>query len=266
MNKNHILFWFAFIVAACLALFAYWRNRKNSPAIGTCSLKHIGIIMDGNRRWAKKQGFKPWIGHKQGVEPIKETIAFCLENNIPYLTLYAFSLENFNRPPEELHYLFDVLAKELAGETFKQLADKEVHVSFMGDRALFPAHLVTLIEDIEAKTRTHTKLHLSILFCYGGQQEIVSATKKICSALNEGTLTLADVNEKTFSSFLWTGDTPAPDLIIRTGGMKRLSNFLTYQSAYSEFIFLDCYWPELTRKELEVALKEFTHRQRNFGA
>lgn len=228
-------------------------------------LTHLGIIMDGNRRWARRLGLAPWLGHRSGVEPVKRTIKFCLEHKIPYLTLYAFSLENFKRPQQELDFLFNTLAQEIASNELNELLKQGVCVRFVGDRKLFPDQLLPVINDIEEKTRKASKLTLSILFCYGGQQEIINAVRMIARAVQEGMLKPEDITPRIFEEQLWTANIPPCDLIIRTGRMKRLSNFLPYQSAYSELCFLDCYWPEITEEDLKQAIVTFANRTRTFG-
>lgn len=222
--------------------------------------------MDGNRRWARKAGLAPWIGHRKGVEPVKTTISFCLKHNIPYLTLYAFSLENFKRPQKELDFLFNTLAQEIASKELNELFEQGIKVRFVGDKSLFPRQLVPIIEEIEEKTRNGTRLELIILFCYGGRQELFAAAHKLAQGVKEGVFNLATVTQQDFESCLWTSNVPTPDIIIRTGGMQRLSNFLPYQAAYSELYFLTCFWPEITEEHLVDALLWFKDRPRNFGA
>lgn len=243
----------------------YSRQSKNYT-VASCSIKHLGIIMDGNRRWAKKNGFKPWIGHKQGVDPVKTTLEFCLKHKIPYVTLYAFSLENFKRSQEELHYLFDILAQELADKELNNLFEKGIQVRFIGDKNKFPEQLRETVHTVETKTAQNNKLIMNILFCYGGQQEILAATQAIARCVATGTLKPEDITPDVFENALWTGIMPGPDLIIRTGGAQRTSNFLVYQSAYSELLFLDCYWPEITEQHLIDAVIQYESTQRRFGA
>lgn len=231
----------------------------------TKRIKHLGIIMDGNRRWAKQHGMKPWLGHKQGVEPVRTSLEFCVKNEIPYLTLYVFSLENFNRPQEELSYLFDVLANQIADQELDKLFQEGIKVRFIGDRALFPEKLKPLIDDIEEKTQYGHKLTLNLLFCYGGQQEIISACRQIGQACADGNLKPEDITPQLFEQYLWMGPLPPPDLIIRTAGDQRLSNFLTWACAYSELTFLPCFWPEITEKDLAHVITNFYNRKRTFG-
>jgi undecaprenyl diphosphate synthase len=254
------------LVAVCgLWYLSIWYLKPLSTSRADAGIQHLGIIMDGNRRWARKRGFAPWLGHRQGADPVKTTIKFCLEHKIPYLTLYAFSLENFKRSPQELDFLFNVLAQELVSKELGALFERGVRVRFVGDRSYFPAQLVKLIDEVEEKTKEGKKLTLIILFCYGGRQEIVHAVRTLAQAVKKGDLTPEQITPDLFEEYLWTGRVPAPDLIIRTGGMKRLSNFLSYQSAYSELYFLDCYWPEITEQHLNDALREYHQRLRSFG-
>ena len=270
-----------YILIGALSAFAFsaWYQHQHTALIEPTStitpddlqeqlkqkpLKHLGIIMDGNRRWAKKQGFKPWLGHKKGVDPVKESISFCLEYNIAELTLYVFSLENFKRPQEELNYLFDVLAQEIASKEFGELMNKGVRIRFVGDRERFPAQLVPIINDVETKSATNTMLTLNLLFCYGGQQELVAAASIIANK-NAGQAT-KPITREDFVAALWSAHVSAVDLIVRTGGDRRLSNFLPVQSAYSELYFLNCYWPELTRAHLVEAVNSYVNSKRNFGA
>jgi undecaprenyl diphosphate synthase len=227
-------------------------------------LNHLGIIMDGNRRWALKNGYKPWIGHRQGVEPLKTAIKFCIKMGIPHLTVYALSLENLQRPPEELAFLFDVLAKEIAGRELENLVQNGVKISFVGDRAQFPPQLITTINDIEEKSKHNQTLSLNLLFCYGGKQEILQAVRTLCA---EQTTLSEDYQtaEQQFDAALWSHNIPPVDLLIRTGGEHRISNFLLFKVAYSEICFLDCYWPNLVERDLVNAVSNFLQAQRRFG-
>jgi undecaprenyl diphosphate synthase len=228
-------------------------------------MKHLAIIMDGNRRWAKKRSLQPWLGHRQGAEVIQKTIEFCLEKKISYLSLYTFSLENFNRSAQEQQYLFDLLIHE-APQQLGLFLKHGVKVCFIGERSLFPKHLLPTIRLLEENTQDCKNLQLNFLFCYGAQQEIISGVKKMIVDVKNGFLSEQDISEKTFSAYLWTATMPEPELIIRTGGAQRLSNFLLYQAAYSEFYFFDCLWPELEQTHLQKAFDSFTETQRNFGS
>lgn len=220
--------------------------------------------MDGNRRWARQKGWMPWIGHRQGVQAVKRVVDFCLEKHIPYLSLYTFSLENFKRSPAELEYLFDMMLEE-SDDMLAQYQELGVRVRFLGDRSLFPAKIMPVIERIEQGTMHLGTLNLNFLFCYGGRQEIVGGIKQIIAKVKAGVLTQEELTDELFEQYLWTSGMPEPDMIIRTGGSKRLSNFLLYQSAYAELYFLDCLWPELTEQHLEKAMTFFQDTQRNYG-
>lgn len=270
--KRSTLFLIIIFPLACIFIYTIYKYQKNpntsqTDASQTCNqIKHLVAIMDGNRRWAKERGLKPWIGHKEGVEPLRMTIKFCIKENIPYLTVYAFSIENFKRPKEELDYLFNILAQELASKEFNEIIKEGVKVQIVGDRSLFPQNLAPILKDLELKSKDNKKLNLNILFCYGGQQEIIQAVQNIAKEVKAGKIKPENIDKKYFEQFLWLKDTPAPDLIIRTGKVHRTSNCLTYQSAYSEICFLDIYWPEITEKHLQKALEDFKKCKRTLGA
>jgi undecaprenyl diphosphate synthase len=221
--------------------------------------------MDGNRRWARQNSLKAFLGHQKGAKVIQQVINFCLENKISFLSLYTFSIENFNRSSQELDYLFSMLTEE-AHKQLTTCLDRDVKIRFIGDRSLFPEHVKPTIDELEEKTKHCATLHLNFLFCYGAQQEIIHGIKTIIKKIKQGELSEDDVSEDTFAQYLWTGGIPEPDLIIRTGGATRLSNFLLYQAAYSEFYFLDCFWPEIKNDHLQKALAYFNTCKRNFGS
>jgi undecaprenyl diphosphate synthase len=239
-------------------------------------IKHLGIIMDGNRRWAKKQQLLTEEGHKKGTETVKRLIQFCLERKIAMVSIYAFSLENFQRNPEEIRNIFKIMI-EGAEKALPDLLKYGVRVRFIGDKNAFPENVRSTIEHVEKKTESGSKLQLNVLFCYGGRQEILCAVKDIIKDVKAGKLDDicedAGVSEaehtsstvSPFRAYLWTAHLPDPDLIIRTGGFKRLSNFLVYQSTYSELYFTDRLWPDLTAKDLDEAVQDFVRRKRNFG-
>lgn len=220
--------------------------------------------MDGNRRWAIKQGLLSSFGHKKGLEGVSTVVDFCLQKKIPYLSLYTFSIENLKRSVAEQHYLFEVLAYEAAQE-LEQFKQKNVNIRFVGDRALFPKSVKPICETLEKETKNCNGLYLIFLLCYGGRQEIVDTTKRIAAKIKKGDLQEADITPEVFNRFLWTTELPNPDLIIRTGGHHRLSNFLLFQGAYSELYFLDCLWPDISQQDLEAAVIFFDDCQKNFG-
>ena len=227
-------------------------------------LKHLAVVMDGNRRWAKRLGLQPWKGHQKGAEAVGRIVEFCLGNEIPYLSLYTFSIENFKRSDAEKRYLFDLLTKEMMNYR-DEFIKKGVRVRFIGDRSLFPRNVLHTCEQLEQETEQLNALNLNFLFCYGGRQEIIGGIKKLMRRVKDGQVHEDEISDELFKEFLWTRGIPEPDLIIRTGGHRRLSNFLLYQAAYSELHFLDCLWPEITNEHLTQAINDFTTAQRNFG-
>lgn len=259
---------------AALAALVYKKQTPREASAATqpeqllpeTPLNHLGIIMDGSRRWAKKQGFKPWMGHEEGIKPLKEAIQFCLEHRIPHLTLYAWSLENSKRPTEEKNFLFDELAPKVHKQDFEELITRGVKISFVGDRSQFPANLAPLITDIEARTKDNTALHLAILFFYGGKEEQVAAARKLCEQVKKSGQDPQTITTEQYVAALWSSELPPIDLLIRTSGEQRLSNFLPLQSAYSELCFLQCYWPELTKEHLQRAVGQYLKIHRRFGA
>lgn len=228
-------------------------------------MKHLAVVMDGNRRWARKNKLDILLGHsKGGLDAAKKTVQFCLDKGIQYLSLYTFSVENLKRPEQEKQFLFDLLITGVK-DTADDFVRQGVKVKFIGDWALFPEQVIASCKALEQKTANCTNLVLNILFCYGARQEIVAAVKTLVSKIKSGLISEQDVSEKELEQSLWTNGTPEPELIIRTGGARRLSNFLLYQAAYSEFCFLDCLWPEITYQDLEQAVSGFEATQRNFG-
>lgn len=228
-------------------------------------IQHLACVMDGNRRWATSRGLPTLFGHKEGVTAIKTVVTFCLEKAIPHLSLYTFSLENFKRSAQEKSYLFNLIASSI-DEFTDELVHQGVRIYFVGDRSLFPSSIRGACETIEQRTACGKNLHVNILFCYGGKQEIVSSVKKIAHQVASGTLLPDAITEKDIQNNLWMPLIPDPDLIIRSGAVRRMSNFLMFQSAYSELIFFDCMWPDMTKELFEQALQEFIRRQRRFGA
>ena len=231
-----------------------------------CPLQHLACIMDGNRRWARERGLNAWEGHKEGIKAVQTIGEFCLEKNIKYLTLYILSPENFERrSAQEINYLFDLMVQE-AQKGSQEFIKRGIRVRFLGDRTLFPAHLMPLLEQIESETAGMNRLNLTFLFCYGARQEIAATTKKIIQEIKEGHITESDITPDLFKNYLWTHELPDPDLVIRTGKVSRLSNFLLYQAAYSELHMLDCFWPEITKERLQHAYDAFLKSERRFGA
>ncbi|MBD3231673.1 di-trans,poly-cis-decaprenylcistransferase [Candidatus Dependentiae bacterium] len=227
-------------------------------------MQHLAIIPDGNRRWAKNHKLQSFMGHKKGMEAFDIAIKFCIKNNIKYLSVYTFSLENFKRTEKEKSYLFELLINE-SKKKLPEFIKNEIRIKFIGNKNFFPKNVTPTINKLENETKTFKKLNLNLLFCYSSKNEIVNATKAISKKVKAGILDPEEINEEKIKSFLWTGNIPDPDLIIRTSSRLRLSNFLLYQSAYSEYMFLDCYWPEITTTNLQECLDKFNQIKRNFG-
>ncbi len=229
------------------------------------TLNHLAVIMDGNRRWAKKQGLQSAAGYREGgFGAVKRTILFCIDRSIKHLSLYTFSLENFRRPQYEQDLLFDTIVTE-GTKALPFFNEHNIKVQFIGDRTQFPEKVLPTCQLIEEGTKNNTGCVLNFLFCYGARQEMICGIKKLVHKIKTGMLKEDEITEDTFNQCLWTQGTPEPELIIRTSGAKRLSNFLLYQAAYSEFYFLDCLWPEVTEEHLAQATAAFTMTQRNFG-
>lgn len=228
-------------------------------------VRHLACIMDGNRRWAKQHNRHPEYGHTEGVEAVKRVIDFCLMRSIAYLSLYTFSLENEARASSEKEYLFRLLVDKLH-EGAAELIARGIRVRFVGQWSSFPESIVATCKETERQTAGGTKLQLSFLVCYGAQQEITAAAVALARDACAGTVNLERVTRAEFQKYLSTDDIPFPEIIIRTSGHRRLSNFLLYQAAYSELYFLDCLWPDISVSDLESVVEHFIKTQRNFGA
>ncbi|MBM3555113.1 MAG: isoprenyl transferase [Alphaproteobacteria bacterium] len=235
------------------------------PAEAVPPPRHVAVIMDGNGRWAKARGLPRVAGHRRGAEAVRATVTACRELGIRYLTLYAFSSENWKRPAEEVGDLMGLLRLYLTRE-IDELNRAGVRVRFIGDRARLSGEIVSLIDRAETTTRNNQNLDLVLAVSYGGHDEIVRATRAIAREVAAGRMRPEDVTEERFTAFLDTADIPPPDLIIRTSGEQRLSNFLLWQAAYSEFVFLGTLWPDFGRRSLEEAIEEFRRRERRYGA
>ena len=226
--------------------------------------KHIAIIMDGNRRWAKKRGLDAKTGHKQGADTLENIVKFANKLGISYLTVYAFSTENWKRTEEEVGALMLLLQNYL--EDFLQRVDtKNVKIRLLGDITKLPKGLQKSIQKCVAKTKENTGLVLNIAFNYGGRDEIVKAVQQIAKKVQEGKLKPEEIQENTVEKELYTAGQPDPDLLIRTSGEMRTSNFLPWQLVYSEFLFMDKYWPDFTGEDLLEAIAIYQKRNRKFG-
>lgn len=223
-------------------------------------LKHLAIIMDGNRRWAKDRGLPSLEGHRKGYDKLKEVGEWCIEKGITTLTVYAFSTENWNRSEEEVNYLMDLLHNALTKE-IGEFDKRGIKLKIIGSRERLAEKMVQAIDEAEAKTKDNTKGTLNLCINYGGRLEIVDAVKKL---INQG-IKPEDINEQAISNNLWLAGQSNPDLIIRTSGEQRLSGFLTWESVYSEFLFIDKHWPDFDQADLVAAIDDFNSRQRRFG-
>lgn len=235
-------------------------TKEIKKLVEETDLKHIAIIMDGNRRWAKERFLPTAMGHKEGVNALKRTLTACKDYGIKYLTVYAFSTENWNRSKDEVEFLMKLLFQTLKDEIL-DLNKNEIKVKFIGDLSALSDSLQSLLYETENDTKDNQGVNLQVAFNYGSKNEIVNAVKQII----KNNVKIEDITEDLISSYLYTANIPDPDLLIRTGGEMRISNFLTYQSAYSEILVLDKYWPQFDEKELANAVIEFKRRNRRFG-
>ena len=226
---------------------------------------HVAIIMDGNGRWARARGLVRTSGHKRGADATRAVVSGAVELGISYLTLYGFSSENWKRPRHEVDDLMGLLRMYLRSE-IADLHRNGVRLRVIGDRSKLARDIVTLIENAEEQTRGNTSLDLTMALSYGARAEIVEAARRVAQDVAAGHLRPEDIDEQIFARRLATPDIPDPDLVIRTSGEKRLSNFLLWQSAYAELIFTDKLWPDFTKQDLEDAIREFNRRDRRYGA
>ncbi len=224
-------------------------------------LKHIGVIIDGNRRWAKRKGLSTLNGHKVGYDNVKNLVDWCLENKIEIVTVYAFSTENWNRKKEEVNYLMKLLLDSLAEKEINNFYKKEVKLRVIGQKEKLNKKIQNSIKNAETKTTNNNKLIFNLAISYGGRPEILQAVKKII----KDKIKPEKISEETINQNLWTSGLDYPDIIIRSGGEKRLSNFLTWQSAYSELFFIDKFWPDFNENDFNNILKEYYNRERRFG-
>ena len=223
-------------------------------------LEHLAIIMDGNRRWAKEKSMMTTMGHKRGADVLVDIAKYCNEIGLKYLTVYAFSTENWKRTEEEVGYLMGLLGVYL-DKFLNELDMKNIKISFIGNIDVIDSSLSNRIRNLEAKTSNNTGLNLIIAFNYGGRDEIVRACRNIAEEVKDGKLNLEDIDENIFSNHLYTKGKKDPDLVVRTSGEMRTSNFLPWQITYSEFLPLDKYWPDFTRDDVDFCIEEFSKRK-----
>ncbi len=226
---------------------------------------HVAVIMDGNGRWAKSRGLPRTAGHKKGVDAVRRTVEAAGDLGIGYLTIFSFSSENWRRPEEEVSDLMQLLRFYLRSE-IADLHRNGVRLRVIGDRARLSKDIIGLIDNAETLTRDNRKLTLVVALSYGSRQEITLAARRLAEEVKAGTLDPEDITEDRLSERLFTADIPDPDLIVRTSGEKRISNFLLWQAAYAELVFVDTLWPDFSKRDLEAAIEEFHRRERRFGA
>lgn len=226
--------------------------------------KHIAIIMDGNRRWAKERGLDPKLGHKEGADNLKKIAKYANQIGIEYLTVYAFSTENWKRTKEEIGALMLLLQKYVE-DFLKDTSKNNIRIKILGDTTRLNEELQKSIQKIVDATADCTGLTLNIAFNYGGRDEIVKAVKKIAKQIENKEIRIEDIDEDLISSSLYTAGQPEPDLLIRPGGEQRISNYLLWQLAYAEFLFIPKYWPDFSKEDLDEAIQIFENRNRKFG-
>ena len=225
---------------------------------------HIGVIMDGNGRWARARGKPRTEGHIAGAKALRRLVELCIRYKVGHLTAFSFSSENWSRPRDEVSFIFGLIRRFVASD-LEKLVRNNVHVRIIGERDGLDASMQRLIDDVEAKTASNTGLELVVAFNYGGKAEIAEATRRIARAVKAGTLAPDEITEATIEQALYTSGIPDPDLIIRTSGEQRFSNFLLWQSAYSELIFVEEYWPDFDEEIFLRVLEDYSLRQRRFG-
>lgn len=227
-------------------------------------IKHIAIIMDGNRRWAHMKNLPSVVGHNEGVKALKQTVQASIDFGIKYLTVYAFSTENWGRKKEEVDFLMFLLKETIKNEA-DELNQKGVRIRIIGDLAPLSEDLKKVLAGAENLTKNNEMLNLQIAINYGARSEITNAIKNIASSVKSGNLNPENINEEVISNYLYTANIPDPDLLIRTGGEQRISNYLLWQIAYTELYITEAFWPEFGEIELSKAVIEFAGRQRRFG-
>jgi len=240
-------------------------THGSEPAFAAEPPSHVAIIMDGNGRWAKARGLPRTAGHRKGVEAVRRTIEAGKELGIRYITIFGFSSENWRRPVTEVTDLMQLLRFYLRSE-IAELHSNGIRLRVIGDRTRLSPDIVTLITNAEELTRNNADLHLTIALSYGSRHEIATAARRLAEQVATGELRAEEIDERRFSALLLTADIPDPDLVIRTSGEQRLSNFLLWQSAYAELVFVDTLWPDFTKRDLEDAIQEFHRRDRRYGA
>jgi undecaprenyl diphosphate synthase len=240
--------------------------NSDTPALKPESLpRHIAVIMDGNGRWAKKRSLNRIKGHREGAESVRDIVRACREIGIDVLTLYAFSTENWKRPKTEVSALMKLLKDFLRAE-LPEMMDNDIRLNPIGDIKRFPKNVLEVLKEVTTKTGQNRAMTLNLALSYGARDEIVKATQRIASEVKAGYLEPEEITESLFANYLYTGGMPDPDLLIRTSGEMRISNFLLWQIAYTEIYITNTLWPDFRRKELIEILGDYAKRERRFGA
>jgi len=229
--------------------------------------RHIGVILDGNRRFAKRLMIKPWKGHEWGVKKFREFCEWCFDLGVEEITAYVFSIQNFNRPKDEFEFIIKIFKQELTylltEEKQKELAEKGTRINFIGRQEMLPQELQELQNKLMEATKNNKQKSINFAMAYGGREEIIDAVKKIAQEAKEGKVEPAQITEETIGKELWLDS--EPDLIIRTGGERRTSNFLPWQATYSELIFMEKFWPEIEKEDVLECVQDYSNRKRRFG-
>jgi len=241
-----------------LAMDNKWGDAERPVA------RHVAIIMDGNGRWAAERGLPRIEGHRQGVETVRQAVETAMELGLTHLTLFSFSSENWSRPKQEIYDLFGLL-RRFVRRDLAELHKNNVKIRVIGSRAGLEDDILRMLEDAVALTKDNTALNLTIAFNYGARDEIARAAKRIAEDVKAGVIAPEEVTQDRLAACLDTADLPDPDLLIRTSGELRLSNFLLWQLAYAEFVFVEVYWPDFTKEVFELAIAEYQRRSRRFG-
>lgn len=242
-----------------------FQKKKKLPAPDRAQLpRHIAVVMDGNGRWAQKRGLPRTVGHSAGSETFQKDAEYLSDLGIEYFTVYAFSTENWKRPPEEVQEILRLLEKYLH-KAIREMREKNIRLQFFGDLTPFSPELRALIDETNAISRTTTGMLVSVCLNYGGRAELVRAARLLAEQCVAGMLWPEDIDERRFSGYLYSADIPDPDLMIRPGGEMRLSNFLLWQNAYTEFYFSDVLWPDFDERQMDAAILAYQQRKRRFG-
>lgn len=241
-----------------LAMDPKWGDGERPPA------RHVAIIMDGNGRWAAERSLPRAEGHRQGVESVRRSVEAAMELGVTHLTLFSFSSENWSRPKQEINDLFGLLRRFIRRD-LADLHKNGVRIRIIGARTGLESDILRMLDDAAELTKDNTALNLTIAFNYGARDEIARAAQRIAEDVKAGVMDASDVTPEKFDTYLDTAGLPDPDLLIRTSGELRLSNFLLWQLAYAEFVFVDVYWPDFTKEVFEAAIAEYQQRSRRFG-